>query len=181
MKITETNLKDCFVIEPNVYEDGRGYFYESFNAKNFSKYIGVNTNFVQDNESFSTKGVLRGLHFQKGKYAQAKLVRVVRGEVLDVAVDIRPKSKTFGKHFAIKLSETNKKQLYVPKGFAHGFVVLSKTAIFSYKCDNFYNKAYESGIIFNDPSLNIDWQIPEKDLIISEKDLELPVIDKLKL
>ena len=136
--------------------------------------LGQEVNFVQDNESFSSKGVLRGLHFQKGKCAQAKLVRVVHGSVLDVAVDLSPDSTTYGQHFSIELSADNKKQLFVPRGFAHGFVVLSETAVFSYKCDNYYNKESESGIIYNDPTLNIDWKLPSEQLQLSEKDLQLP-------
>ena len=138
MKATETKLKGCFVIEPNVLKDTRGYFFESFNQNKFNELIGQDIDFVQDNESFSSKGVLRGLHFQTGDYAQAKLVRVIKGKVLDVVVDMRKNSPTFGEHFSIELSEDNKKQLFVPRGFAHGFIVLSDTAIFSYKCDNFY-------------------------------------------
>ena len=137
--------------------------------------------FVQDNESFSCKGVLRGLHFQKGAYAQAKLVRVLHGSVLDVAVDLRSDSPTFGQHFSIELSSENKKQLFIPRGFAHGFVVLSETALFSYKCDNYYNKASESGIIYNDPTLNIDWKLPNDQLQLSKKDLDLSQLKSLKL
>jgi dTDP-4-dehydrorhamnose 3,5-epimerase len=137
--------------------------------------------FVQENESFSSKGVLRGLHFQKGVYAQAKLVRVVQGAVLDVAVDLRQDSSTYGQHFSIELSSENKKQLFIPRGFAHGFVVLSDTALFSYKCDNYYNKASESGIIYNDLTLNIDWKLPDDQLQLSKKDLELAGFKSLKL
>ncbi len=177
MRALETGLKGCFIVEPTVFQDKRGYFFESFNQQLFNNLTSTNTNFVQDNESFSTKGVLRGLHYQAGNHAQAKLVRVIKGRVLDVALDIRKDSKTFGKHLAIELSEENKKQLFVPRGFAHGFVVLSETAIFSYKCDNFYNKDSEGGIIYNDTSLNIDWLLPPKDFIVSEKDLLLPKFD----
>lgn len=170
----ETKLKDCFVISPKVFNDERGYFFESFNQNTFNSVIGKKVNFVQDNESFSSKGVLRGLHFQKNEYAQAKLVRVIKGKVLDVAVDNRKNSSTYGAHVAIELSEDNKKQLFVPRGFAHGFIVLSETAIFSYKCDNIYNKTSEGGIIYNDTHLNIDWKLDEQDFIISDKDLVLP-------
>ena len=179
MKVIETTLSDCLVLEPSLFNDKRGYFFESFNSKQFNELTGLNVNFVQDNESFSTKGVLRGLHFQKGEYAQAKLVRVVAGKVLDVAVDLRKNSTTFGKWFSIELSGENKRQLYVPRGFAHGFVVLSEFAIFNYKCDNFYNKASESGIIFNDSALNIDWQLNTNEILVSEKDLELPYLETL--
>lgn len=179
MTVRETKLKGCFIIEPKVFEDKRGYFFESFNQKAFNKTIGEEVNFVQDNESFSTKGVLRGLHFQKGESAQAKLVRVLKGKILDVAVDIRKDSPTFGKHFSIELTEDNKKQLFITKGFAHGFVVLSDTAIVFYKCDNFYNKETESGIIYDDKDLNIDWHLEQEELIISEKDLSLPLFKNL--
>lgn len=177
MPFIDTPIQGLFVFEPTVFEDARGYFFESFNQKNFAE-KGINTNFVQDNQSKSTYGVLRGLHYQLNPYAQAKLVRVISGEVLDVAVDIRTGSPTFGKHFSIVLSDKNKKQLYIPRGFAHGFVVLSETAEFFYKCDNFYNKESEGGIIYNDPTLNIDWQFSESALIISEKDAVLPTFDK---
>ena len=174
MNIKQTKLKGCFIIEPQVFEDNRGYFLESFNQKTFNQFTETNTVFVQDNESYSSKGVLRGLHFQTGDYSQAKLVRVILGEVLDVAVDIRKNSDTFGQYESVLLSADNKKQLFVPRGFAHGFVVLSDVAIFSYKCDNFYNKKFEGGIIYNDPTINIDWQLNQNDLIISEKDKILP-------
>lgn len=176
MTAIETQLKGCFIIEPKVLEDHRGYFFESFNQNKFNDLIGKNIDFVQDNESFSSKGVLRGLHFQIGEYAQAKLVRVVKGTVLDVVVDIRKDSPTFSKHFSIELSEENKTQLFVPRGFAHGFIVLSDTAIFSYKCDNFYNKSSEQGLRFDDPSLGIDWKLPPNEFIVSEKDLALPTL-----
>jgi dTDP-4-dehydrorhamnose 3,5-epimerase len=173
MTAVETKLKGCFIIEPKVHIDLRGHFFESFNQNKFNELIGTNIDFVQDNESFSSKGVLRGLHFQTGEYAQAKLVRVVKGAVLDVVVDLRKDSPTFSKHFSIELSEENKKQLFVPRGFAHGFVVLSETAIFSYKCDNFYNSASEQGLRYDDPSLGIDWKLPTNEFIVSEKDEEL--------
>lgn len=180
MNFIPTKLKGCYILEPKVIFDERGYFMESFNEKRFQEGINEEIHFVQDNQSYSTKGVLRGLHYQTGEHAQAKLVRVLSGEVLDVAVDIRPGSETFGEHVAILLSAENQKQFFVPRGFAHGFLVLSDTATFFYKCDNFYNKESEGGIIFNDPKLNIDWQFPERELIISEKDQILPTIDNAK-
>ena len=181
MTALETKLQDCFILEPKIFEDHRGYFFESFNQNQFNTLTNTNTTFVQDNESFSTKGVLRGLHYQTGEHAQAKLVRVIKGSVLDVAVDLRKNSPTFSQYVAVELTETNKIQLFIPRGFAHGFVVLSETAIFSYKCDNFYNKESEGGIIYNDPSLNINWQLPEDFLIVSEKDLVLPTLEAAKL
>lgn len=177
MGITETKLKDCFILEPQVFQDSRGYFFESFNQKNFYDETGQHVNFIQDNETFSTKGVLRGLHFQTGDYAQAKLVRVIKGHVLDIAVDVRQDSSTFGEFQALELSEDNKKQFFLPRGFAHGFVVLSDTAIFAYKCDNYYNKDSEAGIIYNDPILNIDWQLSEQELLLSDKDKLLPTFE----
>ncbi len=179
MKTEETFIKDCFVIKPTVYKDNRGSFFESFNKEEFENISGLKTNFVQDNQSFSTKGVLRGLHFQLGEYAQAKLVRVVIGEVLDVVVDMRINSKTYGKHYSIILNDQNNYQLFVPKGFAHGFITLSKMAVFNYKCDNYYNKLAESGIIYNDSSLNINWQLPESEIIVSEKDKVLPFFNEI--
>lgn len=181
MEIKETEIEGCFVLEPRVFGDERGYFFESYNQEVFENSTGAKPFFVQDNQSFSTRGVLRGLHFQKGQYAQAKLVRVLEGEVLDVAVDIRPKSKTFGKVVSNRLSSENKKQMFVPRGCAHGFVTLSKTASFFYKCDNFYNKESEGGVLYNDPDFNIDWLIDESELIISEKDRVLPVFNELVL
>lgn len=181
MKATETKLKGCFILEPTIFEDKRGYFFESFNQEKFNSLINKQVDFVQDNESFSSKGVLRGLHYQIGEHAQAKLVRVIKGKVLDVAVDVRANSNTFGQHVAVELTEKNKKQLFVPRGFAHGFIVLSDTAIFAYKCDNLYNKASEGGIIFNDPKLNIDWQLPEKELLVSDKDVVLPTLENARL
>jgi dTDP-4-dehydrorhamnose 3,5-epimerase len=179
MIVKETKLKGCFILEPKVFEDSRGYFFESFNQNIFNKLIGQNINFIQDNESFSSKGVLRGLHYQIGEHGQAKLVRVIKGNVLDIAVDIRKGSPTFGEHVSLELSEDNKKQMFIPRGFAHGFIVLSDTAIFSYKCDNFYNKESEAGIIYNDKALNIDWILNEDEFIISEKDLKLPLFSTL--
>ncbi|GAA3566099.1 dTDP-4-dehydrorhamnose 3,5-epimerase [Snuella lapsa] len=179
MMVRETKLKGCYIIEPKIFNDSRGYFFESFNQKTFNELTNQNVNFVQDNESFSSRGVLRGLHFQTRDHAQAKLVRVIKGSVLDVAVDIRIDSETFGEHVAVELTEDNKHQLFIPRGFAHGFVVLSDKAIFSYKCDNFYNKEAEGGIIFNDQDLQIDWRLQEEDLIISEKDMELTTFKEL--
>jgi len=176
----ETKLKGCVVIEPTIFQDNRGYFFESFNQKKFNELVNQEVCFIQDNESFSSKGVLRGLHYQIGKYSQAKLVRVIHGEVLDVAVDIRKGSSTFGQHIAIKLSGKNKKQLFIPRGFAHGFLVLSNTATFSYKCDNLYNKSAEGGIIYNDDQLKIDWGIYSNQLMISDKDLILPTLKNAK-
>lgn len=176
MKFIATKLKDCFILEPTVLKDNRGYFMESFNANTFEKGTNLKVNFVQDNESFSTRGVLRGLHYQKDEYAQAKLVRVLQGEVLDVAVDIRPNSSTYGEYTAVILSAENKRQFFIPRGFAHGFLVVSKTAVFAYKCDNFYNKESEAGIIYNDKNININWNFPEEELLISEKDKQLPTL-----
>jgi len=181
MIVTETKLKGCYIIEPKIFQDNRGYFFESFNQSKFNDLIATDINFIQDNESFSSKGVLRGLHYQTREHAQAKLVRVIQGEVLDVAVDVRKTSPTFGQYISLILSEENKKQLFVPRGFAHGFIVLSKKALFSYKCDNFYNKESEAGIIYNDSSLNIDWKLNEDEFIISEKDLILPKLENAVL
>jgi dTDP-4-dehydrorhamnose 3,5-epimerase len=175
MKVTETYLKGCFIVEPTVFTDGRGNFFESFNQKVFEDKIGLKVNFVQDNQSISQRGVLRGLHLQKGEFAQAKLVRVVKGKVLDVAVDFRKDSLTYGKHFSIELSEENNKQLFVPRGFLHGFITLEDNTVFSYKCDNYYNSKFEVGIIYNDLDLKIDWEINESDIILSEKDTKLKV------
>lgn len=177
----ETKLKGCFILEPAVFSDERGYFMESFNKERFNSAIENEIDFVQDNQSFSSKGVTRALHYQVGEYAQSKLVRVLSGTVLDVAVDLRKDSPTFGEHFSIELSCKNKKQLFIPKGFAHGFVVLSDTADFFYKCDNFYNKESEGGIIFSDTSLNIDWKLPHEQLVVSEKDQVLPTLDNARL
>lgn len=153
---------------------------ESFNEKIFAEGVGQQVHFVQDNQSFSTKGVLRGLHYQTGAHAQAKLVRVLNGEVLDVAVDLRPNSPTYGQHETALLTGDNQIQFYIPRGFAHGFLVLSETATFFYKCDNFYNAASEGGVLFNDPTLTIDWKLPIEDMIISEKDQQLPTLENAK-
>ena len=173
MKVTETKLKGCFIVEPTVFGDHRGYFFESFNQKLFAQKTGLDVHFVQDNQSLSNRGVLRGLHFQQGDYAQAKLVRVVKGRVLDVAVDLRKDSDTYGQHVALELSEKNRIQLFVPRGFAHGFSVLEDQTIFSYKCDNYYNKESEGGIMYNDSDLNIDWKLSDSEILLSEKDTGL--------
>lgn len=170
MRIEQTPLQDCYLIHDTVFEDSRGYFFESFNAKKFESLTGISTQFVQDNQSSSERGVLRGLHMQTGEAAQAKLVRVLQGAVLDVAVDLRKYSSTFGNVFVVELTADNHKQLYLPRGFAHGFVVLSDKAVFFYKCDNYYNKESELGIMYNDPDLKIDWQLPKDELLLSEKD-----------
>ncbi|MDR0559390.1 MAG: dTDP-4-dehydrorhamnose 3,5-epimerase [Prevotellaceae bacterium] len=178
MKFEETPIKGAFVVKPEVFGDGRGYFCETFKKSEFEKHIG-RVDFIQDNESMSSFGVVRGLHFQKGKYAQAKLVRVIKGAVLDVIVDIRRDSPTFGRHFSLELSEDNKHQLFVPRGMAHGFVVLKNDTVFSYKVDNIYSPQNESGIYFNDTSLAIDWKIDESLLILSEKDRKLKLFSEL--
>lgn len=174
MKVDITNIEGCYILVPTVFKDKRGFFFESFNQERFKEVIGNTINFVQDNQSNSSRGVLRGLHYQKGVYAQAKLIRVLEGEILDVVVDLRKNSSTFKKVFTIVLSQKNKKQLFVPKGCAHGFLTLSKSATVFYKCDCFYNKESEAGLRYDDPEFAIDWQIEEKDLIISKKDMELP-------
>ena len=174
MKIIETPIKGLLIIEPQVFADQRGYFLESYNQQKL-KEAGITADFVQDNESKSTRGVIRGLHYQLAPYAQAKLVRVILGSVYDVAVDCRKGSPTYGQAYGLELSEENKLQFYVPKGFAHGFSVLSESAIFSYKCDAFYNPAYERGIRYNDPALNIDWGIEDSQSIVSGKDVLNPL------
>ncbi len=171
MVIEKTDLQDCYVIRPHVIGDNRGYFLESYNKSLFEEVTGNKVDFVQDNEAKSKKGVLRGLHFQLPPYTQAKLVRVTEGKVLDVVVDLRKESPTYGQYEAIKLSAKNKKQLFVPRGFAHGYVVLSKTAVFSYKVDNIYAPDYDSGIMWNDKDLNIDWILEKENFIISDKDM----------
>lgn len=176
MNITPTDIPDVLIIEPMVFGDHRGYFLESYNKKKLPEVL-QDIDFVQDNESKSQQGVLRGLHFQIPPFCQSKLVRVIEGSVLDIAVDLRKGSSTFGKHIALELSAENKKQLFVPRGFAHGFVVLSETAIFSYKCDNYYSPEHDRGIYFNDPNLNIDWKIALEKAILSEKDKNLPLLD----
>ena len=173
MRIEQTPLQDCFIVHEKVHGDARGYFIETFNQRDFNTASGLNIVFVQDNQSRSTKGVIRGLHMQKGDSAQAKLVRVLEGSVLDIAVDLRKGSPSFGKHYAIELTAENHKQFYIPAGFAHGFVVLSETATFFYKVDKFYEPGNEVGIMYNDKDLNIDWMLPTSELIFSEKDKTL--------
>jgi dTDP-4-dehydrorhamnose 3,5-epimerase len=175
MPFHETGIEGLILFEPKVFGDHRGYFYESYNKEVF-KEGGISCDFVQDNISFSRRGVLRGLHYQLNPHAQAKLVRVNRGEVLDVVVDIRKSSPTFGKTYSVKLNDENKLQLFVPRGFAHGFAVLSDEAEFCYKCDNFYNKESEAGIIYNDPELAINWELTAQEAILSEKDTVLPTL-----
>ena len=169
MQIIKTEIEGVFIIKPQLFKDGRGYFFESFSQREFEEKVSKTT-FVQDNESKSSYGVVRGLHFQRPPFAQSKLVRVIKGAVLDVAVDLRKNSPTYGKHITVELTEENHLQLFIPQGFAHGFSVLSNEAIFQYKCDNFYNKESEDSILWNDKNLNIDWKIPEKEIILSEKD-----------
>ena len=173
MIITPLTIPEVLLIEPKVFRDERGYFFESYQHRRFVEMTGQDPQWVQDNESQSVYGVLRGLHFQRPPMEMAKLVRVVRGAVLDVAVDIRPNSPTFGQHVAVELSAENKRQLFIPRGFAHGFLVLTETAIFSYKCDNYYPPEHDTGIYFADPDLGIDWKLPAEKLIISEKDKNL--------
>ena len=179
MEVIHTDIPDVVIIESKVFGDHRGYFFESFNLKTFNEKI-VKTNFVQDNESKSFRGVLRGLHFQKPPFAQAKLVRCIQGKVLDVAVDIRANSPTYGKHIAVELSEENKRQLFIPRGFAHGYSVLSEEAIFAYKVDNWYAPEYDSGILWNDVDLGIDWQLEIDSIKLSEKDSNLLGLKDLK-
>ena len=180
MIFTETQFKGCFIIEPIIHFDNRGLFYESYHKSLFEEATGYSINFVQDNISVSRKGVLRGLHFQTGDNAQAKLVQVLQGEVLDVVVDLREDSTTYGKHFKLNISAENRKLLFIPKGMAHGFLALTDHVIFAYKCDAFYNKESEAGIRYNDPVLNIDWETPSNQLVLSKKDLELPLWKDLK-
>lgn len=180
MRAEQTPLKDCFIIHNKVFRDDRGYFFESYNKKKFFDATGIDVDFVQDNQSRSEYGVLRGLHFQKGEHAQAKLVRVLEGKVLDVVVDLRKDSPSYKKTFSIELSEDSDTQLFVPRGYAHGFVVLSKTATFFYKCDNLYNKESESGIIYNDADLAIDWSVDEASVILSEKDRINPTLKQIE-
>jgi dTDP-4-dehydrorhamnose 3,5-epimerase len=178
MKITKSYIKDLLIVEPSVFKDKRGFFVESFNSKVFNELIGQ-INFVQDNLTKSFKGVLRGLHFQNPPLTQSKLVSCIDGEILDIAVDLRKKSKTYGKFQAVILSDENKKLLFIPKGFAHGFIVLSKYATVSYKVDNYYSPSHENGIIWNDSELNIDWKIKSKNIILSEKDKNLLPLSKI--
>ena len=180
MKLEKTNLEDCFILSPKVFEDERGTFSETFNAKNFLDQTGIAVTFVQDNQSTSKYGVVRGLHFQTGVHGQTKLVRVVKGSALDVVVDLRKGSPSFGKSFSIVLSGENKKQLFVPRGFAHGFSVLEDDTVFAYKCDAYYNKESERGIVYNDATLAIDCHLSSNAMIISKKDLELPTFAAIK-
>lgn len=177
MKVISTEIEEVKIIEPAVFGDHRGYFFESYSQKEFEEKV-CKTTFVQDNESKSKYGVLRGLHFQKEPYAQAKLVRVVQGSVLDVVVDIRKGSPTFGKHVAVELNDENKRQMFVPRGFAHGFVVLSKTVVFQYKCDNYYAPEAEAGIAWDDPVLEIDWKVDAEAVLLSEKDKKNPLLSE---
>ena len=176
MNVIKTEIEGLLILEPKIFGDSRGYFYESYNKQRFEEVTGLNINFVQDNQSKSCYGVLRGLHFQKPPYAQSKLVRCVKGQILDISVDIRKSSPTFGKYIAVELNENNHRQLFIPHGFAHGFVVLSEEAIFQYKCDNFYNKESEGAIAWNDPEIGIDWGIPSADIILSDKDKVNPLL-----
>ena len=175
MKITKTALDGVVIIEPQVFEDARGYFFESWNKAKMDE-AGLNYDFIQDNQSKSCYGTIRGIHFQKGEFSQAKLVRVLQGTVLDVAVDLRKDSKTFGQHVAVELSAENNRQLMIPRGFGHGFSVLTPTAVFAYKCDNVYNKASEAGIRFDDPALGIDWKVKPEEAVLSDKDKILPFL-----
>ena len=176
MEVIKTDIEGVVIIEPRIFNDARGYFFESFSAKEFQEKV-CQTTFVQDNESFSSYGVVRGLHFQKPPYTQSKLVRVIKGAVLDVAVDLRKGSPTYGKHVAVELTGENHRQLFIPKGFAHGFSVLSDEVLFQYKCDNFYAPQSEGGIAWNDPALQIDWRIPADKILLSEKDTKHPLLE----
>ena len=179
MNLIKTKIDDLVILKPTIIKDNRGYFMECFNQKDINNLLG-DISFIQDNESQSSRGVLRGLHFQKPPFDQAKLVRCIKGRVLDVAVDIRKKSQTYGKSIALELSEENKRQLFIPRGFAHGFLVLSETAIFAYKVDNFYAPKYDAGLNWNDPKLNIKWNVDKNEVIVSEKDSKLPFFSEFK-
>ena len=179
MEIEQTHIAGCFILKPRIFRDDRGLFSETYNKKTFTEVTGLDIDFVQDNQSFSSYGVVRGLHFQTGSMAQAKLVRAARGKVLDIVVDVRKDSKTFGEHVSVILDDETQNQLFVPRGFAHGFVTLSKKSIFAYKCDNYYDKASEGGILYNDATLSLDWHLPEEEIIISEKDTELPTFNEV--
>jgi len=176
VKAVETILKGCFVIEPSIYADERGVFYESYNQRKLEDLLGRELNFVQDNHSVSKRGVMRGMHFQRGEHAQAKLIRVPKGKVLDVVVDLRPDSPTYLKHFKQILSDTNNKMLYLPRGFAHGFLSLEADTHFTYKCDNYYNPASEAGLMYDDPALGIEWGFSFTEMVIAEKDLDWPLL-----
>jgi len=175
VKVISTSIPEVLIFEPDVFGDHRGYFFESFRQDIFNQYVGE-VPFIQDNQSKSGFGVLRGLHFQRPPFTQAKLVQCLQGEVLDIAVDLRIGSPTYGKYVSVRLSETNHSQLYIPRGFAHGFAVLSETAVFSYKCDNYYNPAADGGLIWNDPTINIDWLLYPEEIKLSEKDRNLPML-----
>lgn len=179
MKIIETAIEGVVIIEPQVFEDARGYFFESWNKAKM-KEAGLDYDFIQDNQSKSCYGTIRGVHFQKGEFSQAKLVRVLQGAVLDVAVDLRQGSKTFGQHVAVELTAENNRQLMIPRGFGHGFSVLTPTAVFAYKCDNVYNKASEAGVRFDDPDLKIDWRVKPEDAVLSDKDKVLPFLKEIE-
>lgn len=181
MKSERTNLKDCWILEPDVFEDERGYFYEGFNCKKFKDATGFDFNVKQINQSRSAKGVLRGLHYQTGEKSQAKLVSCIEGEVLDVAVDLREDSTTFGQYSMVRLSAHNKRHFYIPKGMAHGFLVLTDHAKLMYQVDELYSKEHDTGIIYNDPDLNISWGLPEDEIILSEKDQNLPELKDAKI
>jgi len=180
MEFQKTAFKDLIICRPKIFSDDRGYFYESFNLRSFEAFTGFAPSFVQDNQSRSSFGVLRGLHFQTGMHAQAKLVRVLEGEVLDVVVDLRKEESTYGKSFAIQLSGQNRTQLFVPKGMAHGFITLTENATFAYKCDAYYNRESEQGLAYNDPALGIDWLLPEINFILSKKDKENKLLSELE-
>jgi dTDP-4-dehydrorhamnose 3,5-epimerase len=181
MNVISTEIEGLFIIEPEVFGDERGYFFESYNKMKLDPLVGSTYTFVQDNESKSSYGVVRGLHYQLAPFSQAKLLRVLQGKVYDVAVDLRQKSPTFGKWVGVELSDKNKRQLLIPKGFAHGFSVLSETAVFAYKCDEYYHPEAEAGIAYNDPSLNIDWKVNEEDIKVSPKDGMLPIFEKARM
>ncbi|MEE9361887.1 MAG: dTDP-4-dehydrorhamnose 3,5-epimerase [Cellulophaga sp.] len=181
MKVTETEIKGCYIIESAVFKDERGLFYELYHQEKPINTMGLNIQFVQDNHSVSKKGVLRGLHFQKGEFAQAKLVRVVTGSVLDVVVNIRPESSTFGQHIKVQLTGENNKSIFIPKGMAHGFLSLEDDTVFVYKCDNYYNTKDEGGVAYNDPDLGIDWEFPEEKIFLAIKDKEFPRLKNLML
>lgn len=179
VQIIETHLKGCYILEPKIFEDERGIFFESFKKNEFEEITGQSIDFVQHNHSISKRGVLRGLHLQAGEHSQSKLITVAKGEVLDVVVDFRQGSETFGQHFKLKLSEENRKSIFIPKGMAHGFLTLSEEAIFIYKCDAYYHPESENGILYSDETLNIDWEHPKQDFILSEKDKKLPALKEL--
>ena len=177
MQFSRTVIDDVVICQPKIFSDSRGYFLETFKEEHFESFLGFSVGFCQDNESQSNKGVLRGLHYQLAPYAQSKLVRVIKGKALDVVVDIRRGSPTFGKHIAVELSEENKTQLFVPRGFAHGFLVLEDETIFSYKVDSYYSPQHDRGILFSDPALRVDWGLPESELILSDKDKTNPLLN----